>query len=82
MKSSKNSIFLLFGLLVLAAIAFAALPSRSQDTSTWLGQRSGDDGQMPIADFALPDPTDAKDRALRKARGSRYNNPGQKPIAE
>ena len=82
LKSNKNSIFFLFGSLILAAIAFAALPSRSQGISTWLGQRPGDEYQMPIADFALPEPTDAKERALRNARGSRYNNRGQKPIAE
>jgi len=82
LKSNKDSILLLFGLLVLAAIIVVALPSRSQDFSTRLGQRPGDEVQMPIADFALPDPTDAKERAMRKARGSRYDNPGQKPIAE
>ena len=65
LKSNKNTIFLLFGLLVLAAIIVVALPSRSQDVSTRLGQRPGDEVQMPIADFALPDPTDDESPLMR-----------------
>ena len=82
MKSNK-SIFLLFGLLILAtATALAALPLRNQKTSAAIEQRKNDDLEMPVAEFGAADSPDPKERALRQARGSRYNKRGGRAIAE
>jgi hypothetical protein len=64
------------------ATASAALPNRNQNTSSVIGSRKADEGQMPIADFVLPESADPKERTLRLARGTRQNNRGEKPIAE
>jgi hypothetical protein len=82
-KSNHKSIFVLFGLLILAsATALPALPLRDQTTSTAIALQKNDDCQIPVADFAIADSTDPKERALRQARGSRYNKRGAQPIAE
>jgi hypothetical protein len=82
-KSNHKSIFILFGLLILAtATALAALPLRNQKSSTVIGPQKNDDSQMPVADFGLADPADPKERALRQARGNRYSKGGAQPIAE
>ena len=82
LKSHEKSFFVLFGLLVLAtATTLEALPFRNQETSTSIGQRKGEEDEMPVADFVLQEPIDPQERALRQARGSRYNR-GQEPIAE
>lgn len=83
MKRYKKKVFILIGLLILTAFTvLAALPTNNQDNSMAIRQRKAEESQMPIADFALPEPADPKERGLRKARGSRDNNRGEKPIAE
>lgn len=62
--------------------ALAALPRRNQQDQRTIERREGHEDQMPIADFALPEPTNRKERALRRARGSRYNKREAEPIAE
>ena len=83
MISNRKSILVLFGLLILAtATTLPALPLRNQKPSTEDERQKTSDGEMPVADLVLADPTDPKQRALRQARGSRYGNRGAQPIAE
>lgn len=70
MKSNHKSFFVLFGLLILAtATALAALPSRTQKTTTETEQQKKDDGQVPVIDFANADNPTTKQKA-RKRRGT------------
>src|SRR6185369_16570480 len=56
---------------------------RNQKPCTEDERQKTSDGEMPVADLVLADPTDPKQRALRQeARGSRYGNRGAQPIAE
>jgi hypothetical protein len=82
-KIHNKAIFVFLGLLMaVTATGLSALPNRNQEISAAIGQQKRDEGEMPVADFALPEPVDPQEPALRREIGTRFNKPGGKPIAE
>lgn len=82
MKRYNRAVRIFFLVVILAAAsALLALPQESQNISS-TARRTADDEQLPVAEFAMPDPVDPKERGLRQVKSSRYNRQGGKPIAE
>jgi hypothetical protein len=80
--SYKKPIFLFVALLVLAvATGLAALPNKIQNSAVPGVQQNAAEGQMPIADYASPEPPTPGERVKRRAKNERYNNQGS-PIQE
>ncbi|HEV7683807.1 MAG TPA: hypothetical protein VGO68_16885 [Pyrinomonadaceae bacterium] len=75
MKTNHKSLFVLFGILIMAT-ALAALPLRTQKNSAEVGLQKNDDGQVPVIDFVN---ADAPTKQKARKRGLSVDN---KPVAE
>lgn len=77
MTAHKPKFLLLVGIFVVGGMIMSAtLRSTGQNASSLAPQGTIDKSQYPVADYEAPEPSDPQERALRRARGSRYNGRG------
>ncbi|OLE52272.1 MAG: hypothetical protein AUG51_18730 [Acidobacteria bacterium 13_1_20CM_3_53_8] len=82
MQNQKRSIALLLAVLVTALVTATMAALRAQDQghqssheSNREQQRAEFESQFPIVGYSSPEPTDPQERAKRRAKGKKYNNP-------
>lgn len=73
----------IIGLIVLIASVIAlTLPGQSQKTSTIAKEKPPKQRNLPLVDFAEPDPADAAMRGKRKMKAGRYDRQSSQVIEE
>lgn len=92
--NSKRMLLIIFMMVVPIAVAVqpSTLPNQgqsqpesknqSQSDATSSGQAPKEQKELQVADYATPESPDPKERAQRKAKGSRYDKQGSYPIED
>lgn len=76
--NTKTPLLFVWIIIIAAMTAIAAIRSQNPPSlaSTQQPQTALDESQWPIADYNAPEPSDPRDRALRKLRSKRYDGGG------